>query len=63
MAAAGRARFMKLGQHSVRRYVRDLLVEYAKLQRFKPKIGARQGGIENKHSTDVESTNRVHASL
>jgi hypothetical protein len=54
---------MKLGQHSVRRYVRDLLVEYAKLQRFKPKIGARQGGIENKHSTDVESTNRVHASL
>ena len=33
VAAAGQARFAKMGQSSVRKYVRDLLVQYAKLQR------------------------------
>jgi hypothetical protein len=41
IAAAGQARFARMEQGSVRRYVRDLLVAYAGLQRFTPKVGAR----------------------
>ena len=41
IAEAGRARMSRMGQDAVRRYVRDMLVGYAALQRFVPKVGPK----------------------